>query len=90
MFTHGVFSVFDSKAEIWSPPFIARNSGVATRIFEQAVNDANGEISKYPSDYALMEIGAWSEDEGRVEGSVPKNLGIGSQFVKRTPALKEV
>lgn len=83
MVTHGVFSVFDSKGGVWSPPFIARNAAVATRIFEQAVNDPNGEISKYPADYALMECGQWDEDSGYICGDTPKNLGIGSQFVRR-------
>lgn len=83
MITHGLYSVFDSKAEVWSPPFIARNSAEATRTFEQAVNDGNTMVCKYPLDYALFEVGSWDCDNGEVISGVPKNLGLGVTFVRK-------
>lgn len=82
MFTHSIFSVYDSKANLWHQPFFARNAAVASRMFEQAVNDPATEFHKFAGDYVLFEIGEWNENEGQILGEVPKNLGIALSFLK--------
>lgn len=83
MWTHGVYSIYDSKANLWLPPFFARNSAVATRMFEQACNQEASEFKKFATDYSLHEIGQWNENEGEILGSVPKSLGLAAAFVKK-------
>lgn len=78
-----VFSVFDSKAKLFSHPFYCLNSGVAVRSFEQAVNDSNGDFGRWPSDYTLFELGEFDDDTGFIScHSTPVSLGLAVEFVR--------
>ncbi len=70
-----IFSVFDSKAEAFLPPFFMHNTGMAVRTFGDTVN---------MPDYTLFEMGAFSDDSGSFEiYKTPKSLGLGVEFVVR-------
>lgn len=59
------FSIKDSKAEAYLPPFLAITTGVAMRIFQNAVMKEGTDFMKYAADYTLFEIGEWDELNGR-------------------------
>lgn len=73
-----VFSIYDSKAEVyWSPRFYL-NAGVALREFSDAAQARNGdnELSAHPEDYTLFEIGDWDENTGELR-TYPSKVALG-------------
>lgn len=79
----GVFSVFDSKAAAFLPPFVCRNAGVALRSFESAANDSGHDFHRYAADYTLFQIGVWDAENGSVVMSEAKvSLGVAVQFIR--------
>lgn len=48
-----LYSVYDSKAEQFSPPQVYHNDMLALRAFEGIVNDDKMLIKKYPEDFTL-------------------------------------
>jgi len=62
-----IFSVHDSKAQAYLPPFYMRTKGEALRAFETTVKDTNTQFNKYPSDYTLVELGSFDEATGVIE-----------------------
>lgn len=81
--THKVFSVYDSKAKGWLPPFYAVNSAVAVRMFERSVNDQSTDFHRFAADYTLFCVGEWNENDGDLLNySQKQSLGVAIEFVK--------
>lgn len=59
--TDKIFSVYDAKAGAYLKPIFARNSAVALRMFEAAVNQEDHDFHRFAEDYTLFEIGEWDE-----------------------------
>lgn len=88
MWTHKVFSVFDSKAKAWLPPFVSPNAAVALRAFESAANQAGHDFNRFAADFVLFEIGAWCESTGELLNVGEKvSLGVAIEFIK-LPGVK--
>lgn len=85
---NGVYSVFDSKAEAYLPPFTLKNDALALRAFVGALTDDNHVFSKHSADYTLFRVGSWDESKGLL---IPlkshSNLGNGLQL--RTSIAKD-
>ncbi|AXL15407.1 nonstructural protein [Microviridae sp.] len=64
-----VFSIYDSKAEAYLPPFLAPAPGVALRIVTNAASDPKSDFHRYGDDYTLFHIGEWDADQGVVNMS---------------------
>lgn len=62
----GLYSIYDVKAEVYFPPFVAGRVGEALRIFEDLLSDPQSRLSRHPNDYRLFAIGAFSVDTGMV------------------------
>ena len=56
-----LFTVYDSKGEIYRPPFAMVSTGAAIRGFITILNDPASEHSKYPADFTLFEVGSFDE-----------------------------
>jgi len=54
-----MFTVYDSKAEMYLRPFTMTSTGEAVRGFITTLNDSNTEFGKYPADFTLFEIGTF-------------------------------
>lgn len=78
-----IYSVFDGKAQTFSPPFIAKTDAEAIRILESVVIDERTTIGKYPDDYTLFAVGEWNEDSGITSSPdyVKENLGLARQIL---------
>lgn len=61
----GVFSVYDSKAESYLPPFFARNRASAIRSFTAAVLDPGSDLNRFPEDYVLFDLGKWDDESAQ-------------------------
>lgn len=77
-----VFCVFDTKAELFGPPFFVNREGEAVRMFKDAANDPNTMVGKHPTDYRLYCIGIWDDESGQFENRVPHtSMGFGIDYV---------
>lgn len=55
-------SVFDVKAETWTPPHPSQSCASAVREFETLVNDGGKTmISQHPEDFSVWKVGEWFE-----------------------------
>lgn len=81
---HKMFTVYDSKAEVYMRPFFARADGEATRMFAASVADPNHQFGSNPADYTLFAIGEYDDDSARfTQYEVFTNLGNGVRFLKK-------
>lgn len=77
-----VFTVYDSKAELYMTPFFMHNDKSAQRTFGDAANDPSHMFNKYPTDYALFELGEFDDDTGVIKmHEQKKNLGLAAEYL---------
>jgi len=62
-----LFSIFDSKANVFHAPFAAVNADVAMRQFEASASDLNSLLYKFPSDFSLFHVGDFDDGNGTVQ-----------------------
>lgn len=76
-----MFTVFDSKAQAYLPPFFVTNAAVAKRSFTQAANDENHDFSRYAGDYSLFELGTFDDSTAQTTlHTAPINLGLAQNY----------
>lgn len=77
------FSVFDTKAKVFSNPFVSVNNATALRDFERVCNDRNSDIFTFAEDYSLYQLGSFDDGTGLITvNSQPMLLGMAIQFKK--------
>lgn len=59
-----VFAVYDKAAEAYMQPYFAQTTGLALRIFQNAVNDPNSVIGKHPQDFWLDVVAQFDDSKG--------------------------
>ena len=75
------YSVYDSKAEAFLPPFFAVTDGLAVRMFQQAANDQEHRFGMWSDDYTLFHIGKWDDHTGTLSAAkANRSLGIATIF----------
>lgn len=62
---HKVYTVFDSKAQVYMQPFYMRADGEAIRAFRQSIARPGHQFADYPADYTLFGIGEYDDDTAR-------------------------
>lgn len=83
-----LYSIYDSKAEQFSPPQVYHNDMLALRAFEGIVNDDKMLIKKYPEDFSIYYLGNIGDSDGRynIESSdetrVPVLVGRAVDYVQ--------
>lgn len=83
-----LYSIYDNKAEQFSPPQVYHNDMLALRAFEGLVNDDKMLINSYPEDFSIYYIGNIGDTDGcyYVESSdesrVPILLGRAVDYVQ--------
>jgi len=71
-----IYSVYDTKAEVFSRPMLFVNALVAKRSFMQDAMDPNHQFAKNPGDYRLYEIGEF--DDTKCEIKTVEKIDLGS------------
>lgn len=56
-----IFSIFDSKLGVFSPPMFVKHKGEMLRSFIDAANDGQTNLCKHPEDFTLFEVGEFDE-----------------------------
>lgn len=78
-----IFTVYDSKAEAYLPPFFSATRGLALRSFTDAVNTAGHAFNRYAEDYTLFEVGEFDDQHCTFEiHAVCQPLGRAIEFLK--------
>lgn len=76
-----IFSVLDTKANAFLPPFFFTTTGQAVRAFKDLSNDPQSFVSRHPGDYRLMFIGFFDDQVGLVTPlETVEPLGYGSDY----------
>ena len=76
-----IFSVYDSKVELFGTPFFCRSKGEAIRSFADAVNEESHAFSRHADDYTLFHVGEFDEAEGMFTTSAGVSLGNALTFL---------
>lgn len=76
----GMYSVYDTKTGLHSPPVVFENDEEALRSMRQYVNDPQGTtpMHKFPKDFTFVCVGLWEEKSGKIIPGDPKiieNIG---------------
>lgn len=79
---HKIYSIHDSKADAYLPPFFLHADGMATRSFQDCITDPEHAFGKHPQDYTLFNIGTFNDKTSELEYFSPiKNLGNGVEYI---------
>ena len=86
-----IFSVYDSKAQAYLPPFYNPAVGSAIRAFADAINDSQAPFAKHAGDYVLYQVGEFDDSTGLFTNTAPAlHLGMGTDFMERKrPSLPD-
>ena len=77
-----VFTVFDSKAEAYLPPFYESAIGSAVRSFADTANNPEHSFNKHSSDYTLFHLGSYDDSTAIFEFHEAKiPLGMASEHI---------
>lgn len=86
-----IYSIYDSKSEAYMNPWYARTKGEAIRSFEQACKDEKSQLSKYPEDFTLFELGEFDEYMGIIKPNIAKTAVISAiDFTRQERPLTQV
>lgn len=81
-----MYSIRDSKGEVFHPPFLQLTHGEAERFFTKVANDFKTTISEFPEDYDLYYLGTFDDVSGKVETlPTPQHMLKGVHVAKRQP-----
>lgn len=78
-----VCSIYDTKAEFFSPPFVQNNEVEARRSFDDVANDPKGRIYQHMEDYDLYMLGEFVDNSGELIPIKPKSLGKARKLISR-------
>lgn len=73
-----LYSVCDTVAGRFSPPFVAVNDRAAERDFRTACMDSNSMMSKNPLDFHLFRLGSFDQDDGQIDSYAPDLICTGN------------
>lgn len=83
-----MFTIRDSKAEVFNTPFFQKTHGEAERSFTELVNDEKSMPGKYSDDYDLYYLGEFDDQTGKISSlPTPQHLCKAVALKKRmTPS----
>lgn len=77
-----IFSVYDSKTELFIQPFHAPTVASGLRMFTTAVNDQAGQFFQHAADYTLFHLGTFDQASGLITPlDALGNLGLASSLI---------
>lgn len=70
----GLYSIYDSKSELYNFPFMCPNAGSARRMFSMNVNEPRTMINSHAEDFVLFHVGDFNGETGEIVPCVPKSV----------------
>jgi len=62
-----VYTIYDSKLEIYNSPFLALNKGHAIRLITKMVQREDHDFCVHAKDFTMFEIGEYDDSSGRFD-----------------------
>lgn len=62
-----VYSIYDEKAEEFSPPFFQPNHRLAQRMVTETAKGNGNMLNAYPEDFKLYFLGTFDNSTGKIE-----------------------
>lgn len=82
-----IFSIRDSKGEMYMQPFFQKTAGEAERSFRSLANDEKTMVCKHPEDFDLYYLGEYDDLTGKITGlSTPSHIAKAVNVVQQRPA----
>lgn len=79
---HKMFTIYDTKSEMYLPPFYVRVAAEAIRSVRDAAAQPGHQFQKYPAEFALFEVGEYDDLTCTVIMlPAPVRLGLVQDFV---------
>jgi len=78
-----IFTIRDSKGEVYNTPFFQKSHGEAERSFRELVNDEKSMVSKYPDDFDLYFVGEYNDQTGTISSLETPQHVVKAVNVKR-------
>lgn len=79
-----MYSIYDSKAEVYNTPFFSKTHGEAERSFKTLTNDPKSQVNQYPEDFDLYHIGEYDDNKG-----ITKSLDTPKHILKAISVLRK-
>lgn len=76
------FSVYDIKAEYFTPPMFQRTVGEALRGFADEANNPNSQLHRHAGDFSLYQVGRFNQATGEFTPQPPHSLGTALEYKK--------
>lgn len=76
-----IYSVRDSKAGIFFPPFLQLSESEAIRNFTDVANQKDKGIGLHPEDYCLFYMGTFDDNTGEFCLVSPSSIALASTLV---------
>ena len=83
-----VFSVFDSKLQVFNTPFFSRSVADASRSFSDLARDSRTTVGQHSEDFFLYEIGQYSDETGELVACTPNQIAAATAFVTALEDIK--
>ena len=64
-----VFSIYDTKAGAYAPPFFMARPELALRTFRDLAADPQSQVNKHPEDYVLYLLGEFDDITGALKSA---------------------
>ena len=77
---HELYSVYDTKSELYTLPFFVNNKAMAIRYFSNWVNDRTHTFGLNPEDYILFHLGTYDDTLATITQDKIESIGNGLQF----------
>lgn len=80
-----LYSIRDKKLASFNAPFVSESEVQATRQFGIVARDETTQLSHYPDDFDLYEIGSFDQVTGKLESVEPRFI-VGAISFKKLEA----
>jgi len=72
-----IFTIYDSAAKAYLPPFFMPNQATAERRFKQSCSDPQHQFCIAAEDYTLMSVGWFDDTKGEIDYTPPEKVLTG-------------
>lgn len=78
-----ICSVYDKATEAYMRPFVAQTAGQAVRMFADECENPDAPMNKHPEDYAIFQVGEWTDHDGRITPCEPRCLARAHELLAK-------
>lgn len=80
------YTLHDTKAVSYSPPFFAAAHGLATRMVMELASDLSTTVGRHPADFTLYCVGRFDTESGQILPITREHISDVLALTPRAPA----